>query len=95
MYLPYITPISDIEDGSMKQLNIQLDDRLAGGIEILIKHRGLRGKSEAVRVAVQEAVERLLNSASPAAALRNSLGCALAVGKVRAKRRFKSEDDLW
>jgi len=79
----------------MKQLNVQLDDRLVEGLQLLIKHRGLRGKSEAVRVAVREAVERLLNSRPPASALRESLGFALAVGKAKSRGRFKTEDDLW
>lgn len=79
----------------MKQLNIQLDQRLARGIEILIKERNLKGKSEAVRLAVQEAVDRLLGARGSGAALRNSLGFALSIGKVKSTRRFKSEDELW
>jgi hypothetical protein len=79
----------------MKQLNVQLDLKLLAGLEMLVKQRGLRGKSEAVRVAVQEAVERLLRGQGSGLGLRSSLGCGLGVGKEVQKRRFKSEDDLW
>jgi Arc/MetJ-type ribon-helix-helix transcriptional regulator len=79
----------------MKQLNIKLDSHLAKGLEILIKRRRLAGKTEAVRVAVREAVERLLNSERAKRTFRDSLGCAMSIGKLNPQPRFKTEDDLW
>jgi len=77
-----------------KQLNIVLDRDLIRGLSILVKHRKLKGKSEAVRLAVKEAVARIVGEQG-GKSLRASLGVGLRVGKLDGENRFKGEDDLW
>ena len=77
----------------MAQLNIHLTPRFEKALRTLMRRRGLKTKSEAVRLAVEEAVERT--------------ACDVAVcdfrewvgrGKQTAenpKPRFDGHDQLW
>jgi|GEM_PF-2153853 len=80
--------------GNPKQLNIVLDRDLIRGLSILVRHRKLKGKSDAVRLAVKEAVARIVGE-NIGTGLRDSLGAGLRVGKLDGENRFASEDDLW
>lgn len=76
----------------MPQLNVHLTARFERDLARLMRLRGLRSKSEAVRVAVAEALER-------AQGLGMHADFASWVGAAKAGAnpapRFRSDDDLW
>ncbi len=77
----------------MGQLNIQMTPDFEKALLRLMRVRGLKTKSEAVRVAVQEGLERALGR-SKTADFHAWLGLASRKPLNRSPR-FKSEDDLW
>ena len=78
----------------MAQINIHVQPGFAADLETLMTLRGLRTKSEAIRLAVREAVERLTRARSSASDFRSWKGEALKAGAHSAPR-FQSDDDLW
>jgi Arc/MetJ family transcription regulator len=77
----------------MKQMNLNLTAAFERDLARYMRRRGLKQKSEAVRVAVREALERL-EAEGQATDFRVWLGFGLRA-EERAPRRFASEDDLW
>lgn len=77
-----------------EQLNILLDSELKKQISELMRTHKLRKKSDAIRLAVSEAINRL-TFGQGVASLRSSLGVALSVGKINNRNKFKTHDDLW
>ncbi|MCC7539983.1 MAG: hypothetical protein IT379_27430 [Deltaproteobacteria bacterium] len=74
------------------QINLHVTERFERALRRFMKARGLANKSEAIRVAVEEAAERESRK-TPAdfAALR---GAALKA-PLSERPKFRSEDDLW
>ena len=62
-------------------------------LKLFMKKRGVKGKSEAVRIAIKEALERL-DMQKSAQDFREWLGLGLKA-PLNHKPRFKDEDDLW
>ena len=77
----------------MSQLNLHLTPEFERTLRRLMRKRGLTNKSEAIRIAVREALERSERGAR-VADFRSLLGSAL-VAPVNRHPRFASEDDLW
>jgi hypothetical protein len=77
----------------VSQLNIHVTSSFERALSRFMKLRGLTSKSEAVRVAVEEAAAREAGGRRPFAlgALR---GAALGA-PPNPNPRFQSEDDLW
>jgi hypothetical protein len=77
----------------MPQLNIHLTPAFERALRRLMRLRGITVKSEAVRLAVEEAAER-----ASRASTAGDLSLLRGVGKrapENARPRFRSEDDLW
>jgi hypothetical protein len=78
----------------MSQLNIQLTPDFERRLTRLMRVRGLKTKSEAVRVAVQETLERSLTEAKPRTDFRTWIGLGRRA-PLNPNPRFRSDDDLW
>lgn len=77
----------------MSQLNINLTADFSRALERLMRARGLRSKSEAVRLAVAEAAERATH-ASKRKDFKDLVGlCCQA--PLNPHPRFAGDDDLW
>jgi len=76
----------------MAQLNINMTPQFAASLARLMKLRGIGAKSEAIRVAVEECVQR--TRAARKADFRAWVGLAAAAPE-NPKPRFASDDDLW
>lgn len=77
----------------MHQLNIRLTREFEVALREFMRRRGLPSKSEAVRVAVAEALAReVANAGAPD--FWTWIGLALGA-PVNATPRFASDDDLW
>lgn len=77
----------------MSQLNIHLTPDFEAALNKLMRVRGLKTKSEAVRLAIQETLERETR-------VRNTLDFTEWIGlgnraKPNPHPRFRSHDDLW
>lgn len=77
----------------MAQLNMHVTPEFNEALAELMRERGLKTKSEAIRVAVQEAVARLRGSRR-APDYREWIGVGLAV-PPNPNPRFPSHDELW
>jgi hypothetical protein len=77
----------------MAQLNVHLTPDLEHALQRFKELRGLPSKSEAVRVAVHEAVERETRQA-PRVDFREWLGLGRRV-PLNPNPRFRSHDELW
>lgn len=77
----------------MKQLNLNLTPEFERDLNEFMKRRKVTQKSEAVRQALREAVEKL-NQLGISTDFRNWRGMALKA-PLKTKRKFRSEDDLW
>ena len=77
----------------MTQLNINLTQDFETSLKRFMRLRGIRTKSEAIRLAVQEGVERSLERAGRTS-FREWLGAAVQAD-VNPHPRFASHDDLW
>lgn len=77
----------------MAQLNLNVTPEFQRALSSFMRLRGIRTKSEAIRVAVTEGVERLLDQGS-GESFSSLLGAA---NRARLNRhpRFHSDDDLW
>ena len=76
----------------MGQLNIILTPEFERDLQRLMKIRGIRTKSDAIRVAVQEIARR--GAVPDPAQFGELLGAGLRA-PMNAKPKFRSEDDLW
>jgi len=77
----------------MNQLNIRVTHSFEAALEELMRRRGLKSKSQAVRLAIAEALEREAGIRETPD-FRSWIGLAL-VGPVNPAPRFTSDDDLW
>lgn len=77
----------------MAQLNINLAPEFQENLEKLMRLRGITSKSDAVRLAVKEAVERQ-TAQKPKTNWRALLGWANQFPE-NPDSRFKSHDELW
>ncbi len=76
----------------MSQLNIHITPAFEQTLEKFMRIRKIRTRSDAIRIAVAEALERTMPSRAPD--FSNWLGCA-NVAPLNPAPRFGSEDDLW
>lgn len=76
----------------MSQINLHTTPRFERALARLMKLRGLRSKSEAIRAAVEEAAQRAARR--PSADFREWIGLGKR-GPGDAPPRFSSDDDLW
>ena len=77
----------------MKQFNINITPEFNKNLKLLMKHRGIKEKAQAIRLAVQEVVEKIL-SENKQTDFRSWLGIGLK-SPLNSSPRFKDEDDLW
>jgi hypothetical protein len=77
----------------MAQLNINMTPEFERALQRLMKARNIATKSEAVRVAVFEVLDRERTRPSPER-FRGLRGVGLQA-PPRERRKFESEDDLW
>ncbi len=77
----------------MAQINIHVTPEFEKAIAQLMRKRGIRTKSEAIRIAIHEALERT-RRARGATDFREWVGLAKAA-PVNQRPRFKSDADLW
>ncbi len=77
----------------MSQLNINLSPEFEDSLIRYMRIRGIRSKSEAIRVAVKEGLERSL-AGRPQVDFSSWLGLARGDGENPAPQ-FSSDDDLW
>lgn len=78
----------------MGQLNIHLNPAFEKALREFMRARKIQTKSEAVRVAVQEGLERATRGAE-GTDFKAWLGLGLKGGPVNPNPRFRSDDDLW
>ena len=86
--------MSYVYDMYMSQLNLHLKPDFERDLARFMKLRGLSTKSEAVRVAVREGLERALRAGGSATDFRKLVGTGLRAA-VNPQPRFESDDDLW
>lgn len=77
----------------MAQLNVNLTPEFERAMERLMRLRGIATKSEAVRVAVQEAAEQAERD-SEQYDFSRLIGLATR-SPVNPRPRFRSDDELW
>ncbi len=77
----------------MAQLNIHLNADLEENLARLVRLKGLRSKSDAVRIAVKEAVERETRMRTTVD-FGQWIGLALKA-PINRKPRFQTDDDVW
>ncbi len=77
----------------MGQININVTSEFEAALARLMRVRGIRNKSEAIRTAVAEAAERA-TAAEPVEDFTSWIGLALG-GARNPKPRFRTHDDLW
>ena len=76
----------------MAQLNLNMTTQFKKDLEKYMKHRGLKTKSEAIRMALHELVAMI--SSSKKADFESWIGAALKT-PLNQRSKFNSEDDLW
>lgn len=76
----------------MKQLNLNVTPEFERDLRRYMKRRKITRKSEAIRRAIREAVQR--GSNTQAYDYRTWLGMGLKA-PLNRRPRFRSEDDLW
>ncbi len=89
-----IGPITPRYTFAMSQLNIHLTEEFERRLSRLMRVRQIKTKSEAVRIAVAETLERSLGSGTPATDFRSWIGLARQAPQ-NPPPRFRSDDDLW
>jgi len=77
----------------MAQININLTPAFEENLARYMQIRGIRSKSEAIRIAVQEGLERSIAGQSEVD-FTSWVGSALGEGESVAPR-FSSDGDLW
>jgi Arc/MetJ family transcription regulator len=84
---------TEVEEKSMSQINIHLTTELEQALAEYMRLRRIKTKSDAVRLAVLEGLERERRSRE---APDFSRWLGLATGAPENPRpRFRSDDDLW
>ncbi len=78
----------------MAQLNIHLQPAFVKDLESFMELREIPTKSQAVRIAIREGVERLKRARRTRPDFRQWTGRALR-SAVNPHPRFQSDDDLW
>lgn len=78
----------------MSQINLRVRPAFEKALARFMKVRGFSTKSEAIRVAVAEGLERALGDRSQVADFHSWRGAALRV-PPNPNPRFASDDDLW
>ncbi len=81
-----------MESVKMSQININQTPEFESDLTRLMKLRKLRSKSEAIRLAVKESLERALEQ-SPAVSYSDWIG--IACGGQNREPRFKNHSDVW
>ena len=77
----------------MTQLNMHIKPEFERDLARFMSLRGLRPKSEAIRLAVREGLERA-RAAPPGRSFISWAGAGLGAG-TNPEPRFPSDDDLW
>lgn len=77
----------------MSQMNINMNPEFEEALHRFMRLRGIRTKSEAIRIAVQEGVERKI-SENGRRSFAAWLGAATRAPE-NPNPRFVSDDDLW
>lgn len=77
----------------MAQMNVNVTVQFARDLKAFMRARGLKQKSEALRLALREAVERL-GTPGRTPDFKAWVGLANQAPRNRAPR-FRSEDELW
>lgn len=77
----------------MAQINVHVTPEFEQALGRLVRLRGLRSKSEAIRSAVLEALEREIGRTGKVD-FRDLLGAANAA-PLNPNPRFRSDDELW
>lgn len=77
----------------MSQLNINLTPAFEASLRRFMKARGLRTKSEAIRIAVEEGLQRVM-AEKPLRDFAPWIGMARGPGED-PKPRFPTDDELW
>lgn len=77
----------------MAQLNMHMTPEFADDLDRFMRARKLANKSEAIRLAVREGLERALDEAG-CTDFRSLIGAATRA-PVAARPRFTSHDQLW
>ena len=77
----------------MGQININVTPEFDAALARMMRARGIRNKSEAIRTAVTEAAERS-GGMEPVEDFTSWIGLALE-GTLNRKPRFRTHDDLW
>jgi hypothetical protein len=77
----------------MSQINLHVKPEFERDLARFMRLRGLRNKSEAIRLAVREGLERA-RAAPPRKSFERWAGAALSV-TPNPSPRFGSDDDLW
>ena len=75
----------------MKQLNLNVTPEFDQNLRVFMKREGILNKSDAIRRAVREAVEK---SPSGETDFRSWIGMGLKE-PLNRRPRFRSEDELW
>ncbi len=79
----------------MSQMNLNVTPEFQRDLEDYMKRKGIRQKSEAIRLALREALERLNPGRKQASPWDRLFGFGLKFGPLNPKPRFKNDDDLW
>lgn len=77
----------------MSQINLHVKPDFERDLERFMRIRGIRTKSEAIRIAVREGLERA--RAVPRAKGFTKLAGAGLAAATNPDPRFKTDDDLW
>ncbi len=77
----------------MSQINLHIDDEFAEKLKRLMRVRGFKTKSEAIRTAIDETLQRELQK-SRSTDFTEWLGLAKQA-TVNPKPKFRSDADLW
>ncbi len=77
----------------MAQLNLNVTPEFASALERFMRLRNFHTKSEAIRAAVEEGLERAARPRSPAT-FRSLRGLGLAA-PLNPEPRFPTDDSLW
>jgi hypothetical protein len=77
----------------MAQMNLHMAPALENALSKFMRLRGIRTKSEAVRIALQEGLERALMEC-PSADFRTWIGLAKQA-PLNDAPRFHDHDELW
>jgi hypothetical protein len=76
----------------MRQLNLNVTEEFERDLRRYMRQKGITKQSEAIRIALREAVAK--GSAASHSDFRSWLGLGLKA-PLNPKPRFRSEDELW